>query len=305
MDQLILHHHDPSPFAEKIRLVFGLKQLPWASVQVPMIMPKPDLTALTGGYRKAPVLQVGADIFCDTALIARELEQRFPTPSLFGKGASGLAYAIGRWSDQAMFNPGAGLSMGENPEIPEPILADRKAFFNFMDFDRMAEAMPHCYAQFQAQSQLLEDELSDRESTYLVGDRPGWLDVQAYFCIWMIQGNVPRAEEILAPFPTIRSWAKQMTKIGHGERTDIDSNAALKIASQSQPIGQGGVEPNPFHQFQHGDAVTVAPDDYGIDPVVGSLQSLDRYRVSIERQTESLGRVHVHFPRTGYRVAAA
>ena len=47
MAELILHHHDPSPFAEKIRLVFGLKNLEWSSVQVPMIMPKPDLTRLT------------------------------------------------------------------------------------------------------------------------------------------------------------------------------------------------------------------------------------------------------------------
>ena len=110
MSTLILHHHDPSPFAEKIRLVFGLKALDWASVQVPMVMPKPDLTLLTGGYRKAPVLQIGADVYCDTSLIARELEARHPKPGLFPSGHSGLAYAFGRWSDKAFFEPGAGLS---------------------------------------------------------------------------------------------------------------------------------------------------------------------------------------------------
>ena len=146
MDRLILHHHDPSPFAEKIRLVFGLKGLAWESVQIPMIMPKPDLTALTGGYRKTPVLQIGADIYCDTALIARELERRFPEPSLFPRGHTGLAYALGRWSDTAFFEPGAGLSMGENPAIPEPVLEDRKNFFNFMDFENIPNLMPHYYS---------------------------------------------------------------------------------------------------------------------------------------------------------------
>ena len=75
MSELILHHYPQSPFAEKARLMLGFKGLSWRSVHIPPMSPKPDLTALTGGYRKTPVLQVGADIYCDTALIARRLEQ--------------------------------------------------------------------------------------------------------------------------------------------------------------------------------------------------------------------------------------
>ena len=71
---LILHHFDASPFAEKVRLILGFKGLAWRSVQIPMAMPKPDVVALTGGYRKTPLLQIGADIYCDTALIARVLD---------------------------------------------------------------------------------------------------------------------------------------------------------------------------------------------------------------------------------------
>jgi glutathione S-transferase len=52
--------------------------LAWGSVEIPVIMPKPDLTALTGGYRKTPVLQIGADIYCDSQLIMRELEAAAP-----------------------------------------------------------------------------------------------------------------------------------------------------------------------------------------------------------------------------------
>ena len=66
MSEIILHHYDLSPYAEKIRLALGLKALPWRSVQAPMVMPKPDLIELTGGYRRVPVLQLGADIYCDT-----------------------------------------------------------------------------------------------------------------------------------------------------------------------------------------------------------------------------------------------
>ena len=74
MSQPILHHYPTSPFAEKIRLILGYKKLAWQSVIIPRIMPKPDLTALTGGYRRTPVMQIGADIYCDTALIADVLD---------------------------------------------------------------------------------------------------------------------------------------------------------------------------------------------------------------------------------------
>ncbi len=52
MTDMILHHYETSPYAEKVRLGLGLKGLAWASVEIPVIMPKPDLTALTGGYRQ-------------------------------------------------------------------------------------------------------------------------------------------------------------------------------------------------------------------------------------------------------------
>jgi glutathione S-transferase len=83
MSDLILHHYNMSPFAEKVRLILGHKGLAWQSVHIPPVLPKPDVVALTGGYRKTPFLQVGADVYCDTALIARVLEARQPTASLY------------------------------------------------------------------------------------------------------------------------------------------------------------------------------------------------------------------------------
>src|SRR5215831_19159437 len=156
MTDLILHHFDYSPFAEKARLAFGLKGLAWRSVQIPMIMPKPDLMPLTGGYRKTPVLQVGADIYCDTRLIARELERRFPTPTLFPDGNRGLSLALTHWSDTALFEPGAGLSMALTTQVPEAVLADRRAFFTFMDFSRLAGDIPHLSTQLKANAALIE-----------------------------------------------------------------------------------------------------------------------------------------------------
>ena len=82
MPELILHHYDMSPYAEKIRLALGWKGLPWRSVITPTVLPKPDHFELTGGYRRVPVLQVGADVYCDTHLIARVLDRIQPSRPL-------------------------------------------------------------------------------------------------------------------------------------------------------------------------------------------------------------------------------
>jgi len=50
-DAPILHHFLLSPFSEKPRAVSGSKRMAWRSVLVPPYLPKPDVVALTGGYR--------------------------------------------------------------------------------------------------------------------------------------------------------------------------------------------------------------------------------------------------------------
>ena len=75
MAQLILHHYELSPFGTAMRLALGLKGLSWKSVEAPLVSPKPDLSALTGGYERIPVMQIGADIYCDTARSTAALEE--------------------------------------------------------------------------------------------------------------------------------------------------------------------------------------------------------------------------------------
>ena len=90
--EIILHHYDTSPFSEKPRLMFGLRDLAWRSVIQPTIMPKPDLVPLTGGYRRAPVMQIGADVFCDSQVILAELDRRagVASPGPPGRSICGL-----------------------------------------------------------------------------------------------------------------------------------------------------------------------------------------------------------------------
>lgn len=304
MADIILHHFDLSPFAEKARLALGFKGLAWQSVQIPLIMPKPELEALTGGYRKTPVMQIGADIYCDTQCIAAELERRYPQPGLFPDGNEGLAFALSAWSDKAFFEPGAGLSMGTNDEIPEPLLEDRKAFFNFMDFDTLADSLPHLYGQLRSHVALVDRQLADGRP-YLLGDRPGWADILAYFPVWMSRGNVKDIESLLAPFEALAAWEDRVAAFGHGERTEIDAENALQIARETPAGTRTEIDPDDPLRLSAGDRVTVSPDDYGIVPVAGELVRLTIDDIAIRREDPRAGEVVVNFPRRGYKIAAA
>ena len=302
MSALILHHHDPSPFAEKIRLAFGIKQLPWRSVQIPMVMPRPELAPLTGGYRKVPVLQIGADVYCDTRLIARELERRFPGRPLFPAGSTGLALALTSWSDRTFFEPGAALSMALNKAmIPKEVIDDRKGFFNFMDFDRLETDAPHMFTQFRACLDLLEWMLADGRS-YVLGDAVSLADINAYFPVWMARGNIGVAADLMAPFTRLLTWEARMRAIGHGTRSELGALEALAIARAASPLPGAGVDPADATGLRAGDRVTVTPDDYGRVPVAGELITLVVDEVAVRRSTPETGEVVVHFPRLNYRI---
>lgn len=302
MNTLILHHFDASPFAEKIRLALGLKGLAWHSVEIPMVMPKPDLTALTGGYRKTPVMQIGADIYCDTQCIAMELERRFPeNGTLFPGQSQGLCLVLAQWSDKAFFQPGAGLSMATNKDLPEPILADRRAFFNFLDFSRIESDLPHFQSQFIAQLHLVEAMLSSGRR-FLLGDHCAWADILAYFPVWMARTNIADSSEWIARYPLLERWEERVSALGHGSRSDMQAQEALSIASESESASRELVSDGAIPVLWAGAAVTVTPDDYGAVPVEGELVRLTEEDIAIRRTDPRAGEVVVHFPRVGFRV---
>jgi glutathione S-transferase len=237
---LILHSYDASPFTQRVLKLLAIKGLTWRNVTMPMMPPKEDLVALTGGYRKTPVLQVGADIYCDTNCIARELERRHPAPTLFPDGGAGVPIALAAWGDR-YFEPGAGLAMTVNEGLAADLIRDRREFFSHMDFDAFKSRVPHLYAQLLAHTALVEEQLEDGRA-YLQGARPGLADITAFYVISMVRGFLPEAATLLAPFARLQAWEARVRAIGHGRPKAMDSAQALAVAQRSQPAPARGVD---------------------------------------------------------------
>jgi glutathione S-transferase len=299
----ILHHYPMSPFSEKVRLILGFKAIDWQSVTIPIVMPKPDVVALTGGYRKTPILQVGADIYCDTALIAQVLEQIAPEPTLF-PGDAPLAKALAQWADTALFwtmipyvmQPAgrAALFAGAVPEALKAFAADRAAFTSGMKRQPVADATVNLRAQLQGLDSQLE-----RSGEFLLGAKPSIADFSLAHNIWFIE-RAGLAEMMLGAFRSIDPWSERMKAFGHGRRSDTDSGQAIAIAAAAHEHAPASVRPG--LGFAAGDRVSVSAIDYGSDPAAGVVVGLGNDEVVIERRDARAGTVHVHFPRSGFQI---
>lgn len=306
-DALILHHYPMSPFAEKARLMLGFKQQSWASVHIPVVMPKPDLTALTGGYRRTPVLQIGADIYCDTALIARVLEARQPEPTLFPASAP-LAGIVANWIDTTLFwtvapyvmQPAALPHMfaGAGPEQLQAFAADRAPFSAGAPRIRPADAAVQLAAALSA----FEAQLADGRE-WLFGSQASIADFSLAHNLWFVRRAGPLGG-IVDRHPRLAAWHARVLAIGHGTANKTGSGEAINVAAAAASANNHA--PTAVKAglgFEAGADVNVAATDWGTDAVEGRLVGLNETEVVIERIDERAGRVHVHFPRQGFRIA--
>ena len=120
---LILHQYASSPFSEKVRCLLGYKNASYQTVEIPVIMPKPDLMALTGGYRKTPVLQVGADIYCDSALICRLIDRVYPADSVYPADQAAALGAAAHWTDTFLFKVSVACLLYTSPSPRDGLLS--------------------------------------------------------------------------------------------------------------------------------------------------------------------------------------
>lgn len=304
MSDLILHHYPSSPFSEKIRAVMGFKQLAWKSVIVPSVAPKPDVLALTGGYRRTPFLQVGADIYCDTALICDVLEHAQPEPVLYPPHLKGVSRVFAQWADTTLFwaamaynlQPrGAAVLFASLPPAAAQVFGeDRKAMSVGMNRLRPHDATAAYRSYLRRIAHMAE------EHEFLFGAEPCVADFAAYHPLWFTRTCVPVMAEIFAATPAVPEWMDRIAALGHGRMEKFSAADAIAVAAAAEPLPLPAEPFQDEHGIPLGSSVTIAAETFGTEPTEGTLIAATRTRYTLARTDARAGALHVHFPRIGY-----
>ena len=304
MSALILHHYPTSPFAEKVRLIMGYKKLSWQGVTIPMVMPKPDLMPLTGGYRRTPVLQIGADIYCDTSLICTMLDHVQPEPSLYGSHAKGLVRTVAQWADNIVFPAAMGYNFqpagaahvfaSTDPEVVKVFAQDRQAMRGGASRMPAADATGAYKNYLRRVSSMLEGQ------DFVLGSQPTLADFSIYHSVWFTVIKVPLLAGILDTTPLVKAWVARMQAFGHGNNSELSTTEALNVAHDATPLDVSKEVFQDEHGIPLGTQVIVQAESFGTEPTRGELVAASRTRYSLRRNDPSTGTVHVHFPRNGF-----
>lgn len=309
MTEIILHQYADSPFSEKIRLLLGYKHASWRRVEIPVIMPRPDLMPLTGGYRRTPVMQLGADVYCDSALIARVIDHLLPGNTIYPAGNEATVNAAARWTDSVFFRICISVAFQPKALSESPLFGDPEAAQAFMR-DRQeltggsSLAMPLTTAMpaFHGHLSRLDQQLGG--CAFLFGNSPTEADFSTYHCCWFVHRN-PALEQEFSQYPDLLKWMDVMREFGHGDPSELSSGDAVARANDVSPRVANGRSLEVMDGLSPGEEVRVMPTDYGLQPVTGVLTQSTLEHISLLREHDRVGTVAVHFPRQGFQLQPA
>lgn len=303
MPEVILHQYVNSPFSEKIRKILAFKKIGWRAVEQPVIMPKPKLVPLTGGYRRIPVLQIGADVWCDTGIIIRKLEELHPEPSIYPRGMEAACNALNMWADRRIFWSTTPVIFEKLAAVvPKEFIEDRSKMMQGADFAQIGKAAPDALNQLRAFLQLIDSSLAAQP--YILGDRFSLADAACFHPVWFLRAE-PTAFSHAQKFPNLMRWFERIDAMGYGAMTPMEPDEALKIAKAASPASQPSSDSSDPNGVKPGARIAVTPDDYAFDPVVGTVVLSTIQEIAIEREDPAVGRVVNHFPKIGFRISAA
>ena len=201
----IFHHYPQSPIAEKIRITFGIMGMEWQSVQIPRIPPKPLLMPLTGGYRRTPVLQLGADIFCDSQAIAWQLGLQNSNAPAYQLSNKSLELILGSFGEAILFSLSVRVvlttSMGK---APEEFIKDRGSLYFEPGWtvEEMKNSLPSILLQLQAAFDLINHHLLEN-GPFINGDIPSYSDAVVQHCVWFLCGRWEGGIDFIKPFDAV------------------------------------------------------------------------------------------------------
>ncbi|TGO20657.1 hypothetical protein BPAE_0277g00080 [Botrytis paeoniae] len=317
--EIIIFHYRFSPFAKRITWYLTLRGIPYSECLQAPTMPRPDIQALGTQYRRIPIVSIGRDIYHDTRLILRKLEELFPDyPKISGASTEqrGIEKLLEIWTVDGLF-----LRAAQLLPLDLPLLGDKKFTSDREDYTgkswergNLEKGRPEAMAAFKGAFEILENGfLGDGRVWILGSEGPLLADIEAVWPFhWLtnLPGALPTHYISAQQFPKTFAWISR-----------FDQATRLAAKNLSKPKVLSGVEvlekvsASDFVEkdecvdsldptgLQKGQEVEVWPIDTGMSRRDrGFLVGLSTKEIVIESQTKEGVKVKIHTPRHGFRI---
>jgi hypothetical protein len=170
------------------------------------------------------------------------------------------------------------------------------------NLSELARSAPDSRNQLRAFLEILDRQLASRP--FLLGDSFSLADAACFHPVWFLRAE-PTSFSLAQKFSHLMRWFERIDAMGYGDSHPMDPDEALKVARDSTPATAENIDSSDPNGLRAGTRISVTPDDYGFDPVIGRVVVNTIHEIAIERDVPELGKIVNHFPKIGFRIAGA
>lgn len=308
-NQIILHRSLKSPYSQKAMLMLDYENLEWKSVLSSKGVPRPIQEKLVGEYsRRIPVLQVGADLYCDTDMIAKKIAELSGDKNLDRLNFSeeiqkenfrvedenfmALLGSMSLWNFIVSYLKSIKLK-NTFELITDRAKASRGAV-NPLKIRTKAE-----WAKILENDLPRLDKILEENNFLLKTDKPTFYDFTVFTSIWYM--DFLNEVKILDKCTNLKAWLTRMNEFSNNHIEEINPIDSLNIAKENTPLP---ISDELKKSDKIGKPIAVEIND----SIAGALQSKltgilvgeDDYKYIVKRENETVGTVHVHIPKQCY-----
>jgi len=308
--EIIVYSYEMAPNPQKLFQFLALFAIPYKYVEIPGIMPRPQLAEVGITYRRTPLLSIGSDMYIDNALIISRLAD------IAQHSDTGLIDNTNHLEYDALAQLGFKLAVGLLP-LDTPMLQDKAFLADRTElvgqpFDpvAMGKARPQTISKMISLVQLVQGHfLKAGRKFVLEGDTPSTADMHLYWALnWGLRVHQGARPEISpSSHPRIFEWLENVENFIKDRKfeTKITMEEAYEVL-RVPPTHEYAkfvphVSDNP-EGLSEGQRIKVTPEDSGRNhPQFGTLIGLNYEQVCLRNEKGLV----MHFPRLGYEVVSA
>jgi glutathione S-transferase len=293
---------------KKIMALLGYTKLDWYSELTSKGVPRPVQEILVGNYsRRIPILQIGADIYCDTKEICHQIAEISGIEELsfyhLSKEqqhfADELEYEFGR-AVVAKLTP-MELIISYFKHIPMKdactFLIDRlKLKSKMKENNPLNEKSNVEWTKFLIQYFKKIDNKLENHSFLSLEASPNYIDFTTYTHIWYSKrvNNLKYAKDLT----NIRRWLKRMDSYDLGNYKELSEGEAIEAAKQNKPKSLDNSLLNRTNKLNKSTSITINDGlSFIMEPVQGILLGENDKKSILKRENRTIGTVHVHLPK--------